>query len=313
MGSKVPVFDDNIFIGMDLINMDELMTDGQEGFPEVEESFHFGYQERLTIDDSLMQTKTVELVDFSDVMDQSTFQMDTTFITNESVQGLSLPFPVTFSDDNVWEPVTNPLLHDILEEEVVLQMISPEDILKKDFSEDLTLPHATPMSLPVSEYGCAVSTTEIPGAHALSTIVSIPPTKKKPGRKPKTVMQVTSSNADKTDVDPILDTKKLLTLRPPMTIATRKMVPDELKDKAYYEKRSKNRLAARKSRQNKRKLDEGRANLLNSLLEEIEQLKLEIARIKVIEQKYIDLQTQYGLLTLASKPFTSMNIPEGGH
>ncbi|CAL8084298.1 unnamed protein product [Orchesella dallaii] len=310
MGSKVPVFDDDIFNGMGLISMDELMTDEQEGFPEEEESLHLGYQERLTIDDSLMHTKTGELVNILDMMYQSTFQMDTTFITNESVQGLSLPFPVTFSDDNVWEPVRNPLLHDILKEEGVLQMISPEEILKKDFSEDLTLPHATPMSLPASEYGCTVSTTEIQGAHALSTIVSIPPTKK----KPKTVMQVTSSNTDKNDVVAILDTKKLLTLRPPMTIATRKMVPDELKDEEYHEKRSKNRLAARKSRQNKHKLDEGRLNLVNSLLEEIEQLKLEIARIKVIEQKYIDLQTQYGLLAnLASKPFTSMNIPEDRH
>ncbi|CAL8084280.1 unnamed protein product [Orchesella dallaii] len=172
MGSKVPVFDDDIFNGMGLISMDELMTDEQEGFPEEEESFHFGYQERLTIDDSLMQTKTGEL--------------DT----------------------------------------------------------------------------------------------------KKPGHEEASNITGTNDNCSQ---------------------------KNELKDEEYHEKRSKNRLAARKSRQNKRKLDEGRLNLLNSLLEEIEQLKLEIARIKVIEQKYIDIQTQYGLLAKASKPFTSMNIPEGGH
>ncbi|CAL8131339.1 unnamed protein product [Orchesella dallaii] len=75
-----------------------------------------------------------------------------------------------------------------------------------------------------------------------------------------------------------------------------KSVPEGLKNEKYYENRKKNAQASRLWRERKKKLDQERVNLINSSLQEVEQLKMELEGYKPMVEKYSQLQRNYAAL-----------------
>ncbi|CAL8084476.1 unnamed protein product [Orchesella dallaii] len=91
-------------------------------------------------------------------------------------------------------------------------------------------------------------------------------------------------------------TEQLLKLGAKRRKSPIKSVPAELKNDEYYENRKKNAQAARLCRERKRNLDEERVKRFHSSLQEVEQLKKVLEGYKPLEEKYLQLQSNYTTL-----------------
>ncbi|CAL8084369.1 unnamed protein product [Orchesella dallaii] len=94
----------------------------------------------------------------------------------------------------------------------------------------------------------------------------------------------------------IFSTEQLLKLGAKRRNSPIKSVPAELKNDEYYENRKKNAQAARLCRERKRKLDEERVKRIHSSIQEVEQLKKVLEGYKPLEEKYLQLQSNYTTL-----------------